>query len=219
MEGGGVENGNVKHEDMKHEEGDSMASESTRLTQRPPRHWLRLLAIVVLTVGVTLALYCWRLAPDRELARRLLCQSHLRELGQAILLYSNDNCGLHPPTLDVLVSGGYITPDMFICPSSGDRVAPGATTQQVVASIRANPRHCSYVQVIYIPRSRFNSTLPAEAVIAHEPLTNHDDGLNVLFYDGHIEWLDKAHANHLLAELTAGRNPPDPFRPTPASSR
>ena len=35
--------------------------------------------------------------------------------------------------------------------------------------------------------------------------------MNVLFADGRVEWIDEPQAKHLLAELSAGHNPPRPL--------
>jgi len=36
------------------------------------------------------------------------------------------------------------------------------------------------------------------------------NGINVLHGDGHAEWLNKAQTAHVIAELQAGHNPPQP---------
>ena len=81
--------------------------------------------------------------------------------------------------------------------------------------MRANRKHCSYIYAAPTMRfSRFDSSPRAEGIVAYESLINHGDGINVLFGDGHVEWLNLNEAKHLVAELQAGRNPP---RPMPAA--
>jgi prepilin-type processing-associated H-X9-DG protein len=58
--------------------------------------------------------------------------------------------------------------------------------------------------------STWGALTPAH-VLAYEPLTDHiGDGMNVLFGDGHVEWVPKLKASHMTAELNAGHNPPRP---------
>jgi hypothetical protein len=43
--------------------------------------------------------------------------------------------------------------------------------------------------------------------------TNHGgDGLNVLYGNGHVDWVPPRDATYLLSELQAGFNPPRPRR-------
>jgi prepilin-type processing-associated H-X9-DG protein len=51
---------------------------------------------------------------------------------------------------------------------------------------------------------------PPGAVVAYEPLSNHGNGMNVLYADGHVQWLDAGPGRRLMAELSAGHNPPRP---------
>jgi prepilin-type processing-associated H-X9-DG protein len=74
------------------------------------------------------------------------------------------------------------------------------------------PMHISYIYC----GAGFTSRGPANAVLAYEPLSNHDgDGTNVLYGDGHVSFLDRKETDYLIAELQAGHNPP---RDPPASS-
>jgi prepilin-type processing-associated H-X9-DG protein len=55
---------------------------------------------------------------------------------------------------------------------------------------------------------------PVQMVIvsAYEPLSNHDGrGMNVLFGDGHVEWIESPVAEAVEAQLRAGHNPPAAF--------
>jgi prepilin-type processing-associated H-X9-DG protein len=46
-------------------------------------------------------------------------------------------------------------------------------------------------------------------VLAYEHLPNHSHGgMNVLYGDGNVRWVDAADAERLVAELSAGHNPP-----------
>jgi len=146
----------------------------------------------------------------REKANQVKCGSNLRQIGQAILMYANDHKGQFPATFDLLITDQEMSTEVFICPSTNDVSTKGATTQQIVAGF-AKPGRCSY---IYIGGNLNTTSATAARIAAYEPLTNHrGTGMNVLFGDGHVEWLDVKAANYMLAELAAGRNPPKPAPP------
>ncbi|MEO6434207.1 MAG: hypothetical protein ABIP55_00385, partial [Tepidisphaeraceae bacterium] len=122
---------------------------------------------------------------------------------------ANDFHGIAPRSFDLLLATQDVTSDLFTCASSNDIHASGATTQAVVQEFLANPKHCSY---IYSGPARLSETdppPPPDRIVAYEPLVNHDDaGMNVLYEDGSVAWLDEKTARHVLAELIAGHNPP-----------
>jgi prepilin-type processing-associated H-X9-DG protein len=67
------------------------------------------------------------------------------------------------------------------------------------------PGHLSYV---YLGKGR-NMMTRNNVVLAHEAPSNHaNQGMNVLFGDGHVDWFDAQSAPRLLGELQAGHNPP-----------
>jgi prepilin-type processing-associated H-X9-DG protein len=57
--------------------------------------------------------------------------------------------------------------------------------------------------------SGLNVTAGAETVVVYEPVSNHGgDGMQVLYGDGHVDWLNKNQASQMLDDLKAGWNPP-----------
>jgi prepilin-type processing-associated H-X9-DG protein len=45
-----------------------------------------------------------------------------------------------------------------------------------------------------------------------QPLSDHKNGMNVLFGDGHVEFLNGVMAQKVESELKAGQNPPPSYR-------
>ncbi len=134
----------------------------------------------------------------RETANRVKCASNERQIGQAILLYANENKGKYPPDLGTLIKTQDITIDCFVCPSSDNTIPPdiqaGAKDQQA-AWVNNNS---SYVYV----GQGMNFNAPADAVVLYENHDNHDeDGMNFLYGDGHVEWQQMATAEQLLKTL------------------
>ena len=49
----------------------------------------------------------------------------------------------------------------------------------------------------------------ANVVVLYEPMSNHDDdGMNILWGDGHVSWEQKKVASKIIDQVKAGQNPP-----------
>jgi prepilin-type processing-associated H-X9-DG protein len=134
---------------------------------------------------------------------RMKCASNLRQIGQAVQMYANENRGAFPPDFPTLLLSQELTSGLFVCQSTDDERADGPTTAAIAAQLTAGG-HLSYV---YTGRGMTVHS-PAGAVVAYEPLDNHRDGSNVLFADFKVKWLDAAAMKKLTGELDAGYNPP-----------
>ena len=133
----------------------------------------------------------------REVANRIKCSSNLRRIGEALTIYANTHGHQFPDDLSALLRGEDFASSTFVCPSSNDDPAFGATTQAVAENL-STPHHCSYV---YLGKG-LSQPAPSDRVIAYEPLENHQRrGINVLFADMRVEWFDKIQAEVLLARL------------------
>jgi prepilin-type processing-associated H-X9-DG protein len=122
-----------------------------------------------------------------------------------VLLYARDHNGKYPLKLDDLLEVD-INPEVLVCPESNDTYATGATTKAVLADL-AKGGHCSYV---YLGAGLSEPCDPA-MILAHEKPGHHNDpGMNVLFGDGHVEWVDGKEAAYIRSELSKGFNPPRP---------
>jgi len=97
-----------------------------------------------------------------------------------------------------------VTSDVFVCPSSADTPAPGATNQAQAPNL-SNGGHLSYLYVGKAFTTRNIDPGSNTKVVAYEPMRNHrNDGTNVLYADGHVEFLAAAQAKSLIANLRAG---------------
>jgi prepilin-type processing-associated H-X9-DG protein len=132
----------------------------------------------------------------RETANRVKCASNMRQIGQAILEYTNQHGGKYPDDLATLLLTEDISAGAFVCPSDGGEAAQGDTPQQIVENFK-QPGHCSY---LYFGKGL---TVPVDPnrVVLTEPLVNHEDYINVLFGDGHVEGFSGDEAEQLLAKL------------------
>ena len=182
---------------------ESRPGPSTHRTRATIGLWLGVAQLCL--VGAVLVLLPTR--GPREPAMRVKCVSNIRQIGQGLQMYANEHGGVFPPSLDFVLSPQYLESDVFVCPSSNHEPAAGPTTQAVVANFRAAAHlHCSYV---YAGASLTNATATPKHVLAYEHATNHNrDGMNVLYGDGTVGWLDAKQAGHVLSELIDGHNPP-----------
>jgi len=105
------------------------------------------------------------LSRSRELAKRAISVSNLRGIGMACHMYGSDHDGQFPPSLTALVEADLIAPGMLQSPRQPDAAE-------------------AYVYVGGQSRSS-----DSRNVLAYEKPVG-DEGTNVLFVDGHVEFLD-----------------------------
>ncbi|MFO7774814.1 MAG: DUF1559 domain-containing protein, partial [Candidatus Hydrogenedentota bacterium] len=55
------------------------------------------LLVVIAIIGILAAILLPALARAREAARRASCANNLRQMGMALIMYSNENHGTFPP--------------------------------------------------------------------------------------------------------------------------
>ena len=177
-------------------------------SSRLPR-WARLL-IIDLVFGVSCvfllaSIVLPNLGRAREPATRIKCASNLRQIGQACQMYASAHDGQYPDSLATLMVDEDLSSGLFVCPTSDDVPANGPTTQPLLADF-AKPGHCSYV---YLGKGLTSHQATPGTVIAYEPFSNHgNQGMNVLYGDGAVDWFDPQQAQRLLSELQSGHNPP-----------
>ena len=121
----------------------------------------------------------------RETANRVKCASNERQIGQAILLYANENKGKYPPDLGTLIKTQDVTAEVFTCPSSDNTVPAEVRTGNKDVQADWVNANSSYTYV----GQGMNFNAPADAVVLYEKADDHDeDGRNGLYGDGHVEW-------------------------------
>jgi prepilin-type processing-associated H-X9-DG protein len=139
----------------------------------------------------------------QSLANRAECLSNMHQIGLAIILYQNDHNLSYPNSLPELLEE-QISPAAFVCPSSNDTPSNGATTQAIAADW-SKPGHLSY---IYVGKGLNDKTATADTVVLYEPMSNHaGDGKNVLFGDGHTDWVNATVGAKIIAAAATGKLP------------
>jgi len=141
----------------------------------------------------------------RETANRVKCASNMRSIGQAMMIYASNNRGYLPPDLAMVAPMG-VKMDQFVCPSAADTPASNAAGL-------STPGHLSYVYIYRgrpMPLRRLGQG--SRAAVLYEPMTNHHDGTNILFADGHVEFLLRASAQPIIDQAKAPGADAEPAR-------
>lgn len=191
--------------------------------ERPRAQWPPTaleLVVIVLIVMVMIGI----LLPIRYSnpgSRRVACMANLRQLGLQLHYYAKDNGGRFPDSWETFISAGYLTgskPEkLLVCPMSKD-VALSAPTAQALAQtihlagrpenyFNAKQRPALNISYIYCTNG-LTSRAGSRVIIAYEPLCDHQNGMNALFGDGHVEFLPLPKAQQAVATLQARQTTP-----------
>lgn len=142
---------------------------------------------------------------DREMAKRVKCASNLRQIGQTMLLWSNDHRGAYPDDLGAMV-GVPDGPELptFICESSGVKIPADLAQKpraEQVAWVLANSDY------VYVAKGLKNSS-DRETVLAYEKPDDHaPEGAHILWGDGRVTWENTDYVQKMIRRVQVGENP------------
>jgi prepilin-type processing-associated H-X9-DG protein len=170
--------------------------------KRRPR-WLLIIFLSLIVVGLFWTTLIPSLSYPRATAARVRSASNLREIGQAILLYSNDHQGRYPDSFATILLNEDVTSEVFVSPSRNETPAIGPTTQAIANQLSATG-HVSY---IYLGRGLSTNTVTPNTIVAYEKILNSSSATNMLFGDGHVEFVDPPTTAKILARALAGNFP------------
>jgi prepilin-type processing-associated H-X9-DG protein len=142
-----------------------------------------MIAVMAMMAGMLLP----ALARAREEARKAVCKSNLKNIGLGMMMYAQDNDNQFPAKLSQLYPEYLTDLDLFMCPSSG----------KTITSADQIDTKTPYVLVPGVPLGSGGAV-----VLAYERRGMHEGGTNVLFADGHVEWVSGNRLDQLIG------NPP-----------
>jgi prepilin-type processing-associated H-X9-DG protein len=135
------------------------------------------------------------LSKAREVANRTKSASNLRQIGMGCILYANENNGKMPPDLGTILKTQDLVLQVFVSPMGNNPVPANLgqmTPDRQAAWVNSNSDY------VYMARGKTNA-IPADQVVAYEKLQNsRGQGTNMLFGDGHVEWVPMAQAQQLI---------------------
>lgn len=143
------------------------------------------MAVAAASVPVATAILLPSLARARELSKRTVSAANLKAIGTAVLIYAENHKGQSPPDLETLVKEELITPQTLVSPCD-----------------RSGGQN-SYIYLRPKDRAAESGSVPpsqvARMVVAYEnPANFGDEGTNVLFLDGRVQWMSAAAFDELL---------------------
>lgn len=174
------------------------------------------LLVVIAIIAILAAILFPVFARAKDKARQIKCISNLKQIQMATMMYTSDHDGMMPLhniySLDV--SGALIDralwpeqmynyisdPDVLTCPSDKRNLKFGYAVNS-----RIFYRHVSYVRVptkcvMYWDYQRTETSPVADEFFPPEPtwcwnsphdtFIQHNEGLNMVFADGHVKWFD-----------------------------
>jgi prepilin-type processing-associated H-X9-DG protein len=137
---------------------------------------------------------------SRDVSNRVKSAINLKQIGLAMQMYANDHNHQFPDSMSTILANEDLTPDVFVNPSSNDTRADGPTTQAVLADF-AKLGRCSY---LYFGTGLFDTGDPTTVTACEAPVGSTPSGMNVLFLDGHVEFVDQKTAQQIRAALAVG---------------
>lgn len=128
------------------------------------------------TVATAVSVLLPSLSRARELSKRTVCAANMRGMGQGLYIHAMDHDSRFPKKLGELIEANLLTPRQFTCPSTTAVPHEHPTEKQLTECY------------VYIPGQTTESN-PTNVVI-YERFDNHQkEGVNVLFQDGHVEFI------------------------------
>jgi prepilin-type processing-associated H-X9-DG protein len=164
--------------------------------------WLLVCASPLLALAI-LSPFFTSIGKSPAAAYRVKSMANLRAIGQAISMYSDDHQGQYPDSFETILLNEDVTSGIFVNPSSHDIPATGPTSQ-AVASQLSTGGHLSYV---YLGRGLTAKTVTPDTVLAYELIQYPSGGSNMLFGDGHVDYIDGARATAFIAHATTAPVP------------
>jgi prepilin-type processing-associated H-X9-DG protein len=147
----------------------------------------------------------------RSQSQRDQCLGNLKQIGVAVLMYTQDHNGNLPdqenwtePLLPYLKD-----PSIFACPEAGSGV--GYTFNQDLRGANLDALENPVDTVLAFDGA--GGWGPVTTAILRHENPSHDKGANVLFADGHVKWCSRDNLQRWVSGPVEWRTPPGPLPP------
>lgn len=142
--------------------------------KRPRRFSLVELFVIIGLIALIISIVMLSYHRMQQTSSQVPCATHLRQIGQALLLYSREHGnGRYPSQLQELKI--YLSDVPLVCAETGK-------------------------PAIFVRPAALEKGLTANDVVVYEPHSvSNVEGSNVLFGDGHTEWVGAEELNQMLA--------------------
>jgi len=143
--------------------------------------------VVIPIIAILMGILMPAIGPSRTLAQRIVCGHNLSAIGKSMLVYAYDNDGEFPTPgkwCDLLIEQADATEKQFTCPAAEQKDTGSYAMNPAVEKMGIN----SPADMVLI----FESQPGWNQVGGPELLTidNHQgEGVNILFVDGHVEFI------------------------------
>jgi hypothetical protein len=166
------------------------------------RVFIILSAVLVATPLVCIPLHHYSTEVRLDRIQQRTCSRRLGEVGRALAAYASANGGQYPDRLSMLYTSGYAEYQALTCDSRRE-----AMTMEEFLDGLDDPGH-RHSNFVYIGKGLTSAVAPTSVMI-YEHLKNHrGDGINVLYADGTVSWLDDDAAAALIATLPPSTTEP-----------
>jgi prepilin-type processing-associated H-X9-DG protein len=148
-------------------------------------------SLVATQQAVSIGVLLPALAEARRNADRIKSASNLRQIGQAMLLYANENKGAFPGSFGEMLLTQDIAADAFLNPQSKTKPPAGKNAEEMAVWVNQNSDY------VYLGAGR-RSNVGADVLLAHEKILPDTQYVNILYGDGHVEFVHVSEARRQI---------------------
>jgi prepilin-type processing-associated H-X9-DG protein len=136
----------------------------------------------------------------RQQARTVQSMNNLRQIGNGIIMYISGSGGNYPPDLGTVAKAENIPVQVFVRPGSSNQPPPGMTPDQTADWINHNSDYV-YIGAGLTAQQR---GAPSTVVCYENERVSERGGIDVLFADGHVEFVRLQRAHQMIEKGHGG---------------